>query len=145
MGQVFKIRRLVRHGHTDPAGFAFYPRYFEMINETIEDFFRQALNRPFGEMHLKHRFGVPTVHMETTFHAPSYCDEELSFELTVMKMGRASATFEIMATCNGEKRLTTQHTIVYVQLDDMKSVPFDDALRDGMANYLLGDERKAPV
>lgn len=35
MSKVFKVDRLVRHGHTDPAGFVFYPRYFEMINAPV--------------------------------------------------------------------------------------------------------------
>lgn len=143
MGQVFETRRLVRHGHTDPAGFAFFPRYYELVNDTIEDFFRVVLDRPFGEMHLRQRFGVPTVHIETTFHAPSYCDDELLFELVVDRLGRSSATFEVTATCGGEKRLTSRHTIAYVQLDEMKSVPFDDALREGLLAYVRSADNGA--
>ncbi len=145
MGRVFSTHRLVRHGHTDPAGFAFYPRYYELLSDTIEDFFREVLERPFGEMHVKQRFGVPTVHIETTFIAPSYCDDDLLFELVVVKLGRSSATFEITATCDGENRLTSRHTIAYVKLDEMKSVPFDDAMRDGMTDYVRDDDGRTPA
>lgn len=139
MMRSFEATRIVRHGHTDPAGFAFYPRYYEMVAEVIEDFFREVLHRPFGEMHLKQRVGVPTVHIETDFHAPSYCDDVLSFRLGVRKIGRASAVFELVATCNGETRLTTRHTIANVRLDTMKSIPFDDELRSGLSHYLISE------
>ncbi len=136
MSEVFETTRLLRHGHTDPAGFAFYPRYYEMVAEVIEDFFREILGRPFGKMHLQQRVGLPTVRVETDFHAPSYCDDILLFTLKIAKIGRASATFEIRVTCEGEKRLTTRHTLAQVMLDEMKSIPFDADLRDGLMNYL---------
>ena len=140
MAKVFEITRLIRHGHTDPAGFAFYPRYYELIAETIEDFFGQALGRPFGEMHIGQRVGVPTVKIDTSFHAPSFCDDELSFSLLVVKLGRSSATLGITASCRDELRLSTRQTIVQVQLDDMKPVPFDDRLCAQLAEYLGSEE-----
>lgn len=136
MSSVFETKRLVRHGHTDPAGFAFYPRYYELIAETIEDFFAEVIGMRFGEMHIRRRIGLPTVHIETTFLAPSYCDDVLLFSLIVTKLGRSSATFEITASCDGERRLTSRQTIAQVKLDGMQAVPFDDALRDQLGEYL---------
>lgn len=142
MGQVFETNRLVRHGDTDPAGIVFYPRYFEMINETVEDFFREALGRPFGEMHLQQKVGVPTVHIETTFLAPSYCDDVLTFSLRISKLGRASATFEITATCDKEQRLTAALTVAQVALREMKAVPFDDSLRANLTVFLIDETQE---
>lgn len=139
MGKVFETQRLVRHGHTDPAGIVFYPRYFEMINETVEDFFREALGRPFGQMHLRNGLGVPTVHIETSFLAPSYCDDVLTFSLRVTRLGRSSATFDIAAVGNGERRLNASLTIAQVSMKTMKSVPFDDSLRNDLSAYLAAE------
>ena len=33
----------VRFGHCDPATFVYYPRYFEMLNGFIEDWFEEGL------------------------------------------------------------------------------------------------------
>lgn len=142
MGKVFETQRLVRHGHTDPAGIVFYPRYFEMINETVEDFFREALGRPFGQMHLRNGLGVPTVHIETSFLAPSYCDDVLTFSLRVTRLGRSSATFDIAAVGNGERRLNASLTIAQVSMKTMKSVPFDDSLRNDLSAYLAAEARE---
>lgn len=142
MAKVFETQRLVRHGHTDPAGIVFYPRYFEMINDTVEDFFREALGRPFGQMHLRNGLGVPTVHIETSFLAPSYCDDVLTFSLRVTRLGRSSATFDIAAVGNGERRLAASLTIAQVSMKTMKSVPFDESLRNDLSAYLAAEARE---
>ena len=144
MGQVFEVERRVRHGHTDPAGIVYYPRYFEMINDTVEDFFREALGRPFGEWHLRKDTGVPTVHVETSFHAPSYCDDVLMFSLRISKLGRSSATFDITAACGDERRLTAALTIAHVAVGEMKAVPFSEALRSDLGAFLSDEKKECP-
>jgi len=125
----------IRHGHTDPAGIVFYPRYYELIAATIEDFFREVLDMPFGELHVRQRIGVPTVHIETTFFAPSHCDDEVTFSLSIAKLGRTSATFAIDATSDGERRLSTRHVIANVRLDDMRPIPFAEDVRNRLEEY----------
>ncbi len=136
MSEVFKVDRLVRHGHTDPAGIVYYPRYYEMINNSVEDMFRDALNRPFGQMHLKDKMGIPTVKMETEFYSPSFCDDILNFCISVVKLGKSSVTLDVTAYCGTEKRLTAQPTLVYIDMETMKSSPFDDELRATLTKYL---------
>ena len=139
MGKIFETDRLVRHGHTDPAGIVFYPRYFEMINEVIEDFFREALGRPFGDWHRRKKTGVPTVHIETSFLAPSYCDDVLTFSLRISKLGRSSATFLIAARCGDEQRMKVALTIAHVDLGAMKAIPFGDELRSDLGAFLIDE------
>ncbi len=139
MNKVFEVERLVRHGHTDPAGIVYYPRYYEMINDSIEDMFREVFARSFGTMHLKDFKGVPTVKMETQFLSPSYCDDILRFCVQVIKLGTSSMTLEITAYCGEEKRLIAHPTLVFCDLKEMKSIPFDDELRHKISKYLIDD------
>ena len=133
----------IRHGHTDPAGIVFYPRYYELISATVEDFFAEALGLPFGDLHTRQRLGIPTVNIETTFLKPSYCDEALEFSLVVLKLGRTSATFGIEAQKDGELRLTSKHTIANVALDEMRPEPFSPDVRERFAEYLVGKDVNA--
>ena len=142
MGQVFETERLVRHGHTDPAGIVFYPRYFEMINEVVEDFFREALGRPFGDWHRRKKTGVPTVHIDTNFLAPSYCDDVLTYTLCISKLGHSSATFLIKARCGDEQRLRTALTIAHVDLTVMKAIAFGDELRSDLSAFLVDETQE---
>ena len=136
MSEVFKVDRLVRHGHTDPAGIVYYPRYYEMINNCVEDMFRDAFNRPFGHMHLKDKIGVPTVKMNTEFFAPSLCDDILTFCISVIKLSTSSITLDVTAYCGDEKRLAATQTLVYIDMTTMKSAPIDDELRANLTKFL---------
>jgi 4-hydroxybenzoyl-CoA thioesterase len=61
----------VRFAHCDTAGIVFYPRYFEMFSGVVEDWCADGLGVSFRELHLEQGLGLPTVHIETDFAAPS--------------------------------------------------------------------------
>jgi 4-hydroxybenzoyl-CoA thioesterase len=138
---VFEHRRAIRFADMDPAGIVFYPRYFEMINETVEAWFREALGRGFDEMILKERFGVPLARIEVDFKTPGGLDDELVFRLTVERIGGASAALRIRALCGDEVRFEARLTIVYLDIDAHKPTPIPDALRARMTDYLEEVER----
>ncbi|GHF13537.1 4-hydroxybenzoyl-CoA thioesterase [Kordiimonas sediminis] len=136
MTKVYEVDRLIRHGHTDPAGIVYYPRYYEMINETVEDFFRDVLNLPFGHLHLEQKRGFPLAHMETDFFAPSRCDDIIRFCLTISRLGNTSVTFDIKAVCGDEVRLRARPTQVYLDLQTMQALPLSETIRTRCADYL---------
>lgn len=150
---VFKVDTLIRFGHTDPAGIVFYPRYFEMINNTVEDWFAEALGVSFGELVEQGSKGMPTVRTECDFIRPSRLGDVLTFELTVAKLGRSSVTLQISAKCQGEERLRALTTLVYADYSSprMRAMPIPAGLRDNMVKYLtrgrskVEEERQSPV
>ena len=40
----------VEFNHCDPAGIVFYPRYFEMVNSVVENFFLEDVGYSFARM-----------------------------------------------------------------------------------------------
>ncbi|OJA03931.1 thioesterase family protein [Halomonas sp. QHL1] len=125
----FTTQRKVRFQHCDPAGIVFYPRYFEMINSVVEDWFEEVVQRDFNQLHVESGTGVPTAAIDTQFHAPSRLGERLTFELAVQTVGRSSLTLQITAYCGEQKRLTSSSTLVYVDLKSGKSLPWTEAMR----------------
>jgi 4-hydroxybenzoyl-CoA thioesterase len=125
----FTTQRKVRFQHCDPAGIVFYPRYFEMLNSVVEDFFAEAVEHDFSQLHVESRTGVPTAHIETDFHAPSRLGETLTFELTIRDIGRTSMALRTVAHCDGEPRLTCDSTLVFIDLDSGRPLPWPDAMR----------------
>lgn len=125
----FNTQRKVRFQHCDPAGIVFYPRYFEMINSVVEDWFEEIVRHDFNQLHVESGTGVPTAAIDTQFHAPSRLGELLDFELTVQAVGRSSLTLQITAYCGKQKRLTSSSTLVYVDLNSGKPMPWTEAMR----------------
>lgn len=109
---MFTRRLQVRFKDCDPAGIVFYPRYFEMINDTAEDFFAQVLDYPFHRMTPEN--GVPTVAIETQFLAPSRHGDWLEISFEVQTLGRTSLTYRQVAQSAGQDRFHAQATLVHV-------------------------------
>lgn len=124
----FVTRTKVLFQHCDPAGIVFYPRYFEMINAVVEEWFETTLDASFAELHLRRRKGVPTASIAVDFRAPSRLGEVLTFTLTPGPLGRSSIPCAIVATCDGQVRLEGHLTLVYVDGDTLKSEPLPPEL-----------------
>jgi 4-hydroxybenzoyl-CoA thioesterase len=123
---LYHRRYPIEFNHCDPAGIVFYPRYFEMTNSVCENFFREVVGVSYGQM-MAQRTGVPTVHIEVDFRAPSYLDDVLDVSVEVKKLGRSSLTFEIVASCGGQHRLTV--LLVMCWMDGMAAAPWPKAMR----------------
>ena len=129
----------IEFNHCDPAGIVFYPRYFEMTNHVCENFFREVVGISYGAMMVQ-AAGVPVVRIETEFKAPSRLGDVLDVTLGVVRLGRSSVTFELVATGEAQVRLVASITLVWVQ--ELAGVlgpqAWPDAMRAKLALYLAG-------
>ena len=111
----FRLQQKVRFQHCDPAGIVFYPRYFEMVNATVEEWFAQRLGVPFARLHGPLGAAVPTVSVSAEFRAPSRLGDVLEFRLRPTKIGRSSVGLSIEAYCDAEQRLSLESTLVFTK------------------------------
>ena len=131
----FSYQKKVMFGHTDPAGIVFYPRYFEMINETIEEWFAE-IGEPFQKLHLQDRKGVPMVHIEADFSRVGRLGDILDFSLGLKRVGRSSLKLEIAASTGGEPRFRTKCVLAYIDMDSGKAVGIPDDLKEKFNEWL---------
>ena len=137
-GEVFRLDQRVAFRDVDAAGILFYPRYFEMINQAVEDWFEHELACDYGELHFERRLGIPTVHMDVSFKAPSRLGDVLTFALTVEKLGTRSFTLVHDVGCNAEARLLVRHALVCASLDGIRLVPIPEDIRARMERFVAG-------
>src|SRR5690625_3649757 len=131
----FRTGITVRFQHTDPAGLVFYPRYFEMVNQVVEDWFDQCLGTSFYALHFENGRGVPTVHIEMEFQKPARLGDELEFTLRVRRVGKSSVGLEFTANNGVHECLHGHSTLVYVEAAGPKAVPWPDSLRERMSSF----------
>ena len=129
----FTTEHVVRFAHVDAAGIVFYPRYFELLNVSVEDWFAQVVGVDFRSIHLERRLGVPTVKLDSDFVAPSRLGDLLRFELTVMKLGRSSVELSVEVRCGGDFRFRARVILVCMDLEAGCSTPWPDDMRPRMA------------
>ncbi|NKJ02240.1 thioesterase family protein [Novosphingobium sp. SG707] len=131
----FNLTLPVRFADVDPAGIVFYPRYFEMLNALVEDWFA-TLGFPFKLIHMEGKMGVPTVRLEVDFMAPSELGESLDLSLEVTKLGKSSCQLAITFACEGQVRLKALVVLVCMDLDARRAMAWPESLREGMNAYL---------
>lgn len=133
---IFRKTKNVRFSHCDPAGIVFYPRYAELCNEVVEDWFREALDVDFHELHEKRRLGVPAVRLEVEYLHPSTYGDTLEFTLAVREIGNASMQLALVARCGEQERVRIELKVVMMAMDSMRAVRIDDEWRQKFAAFL---------
>lgn len=135
----------VRFAHTDAAGIMFYPRYFELVNNHVEDWFGDGLGFDFKHLHIDEKRAVPTAHIKADFFKPSFMHDELTFSLDLTKVGTSSIAFIVRARCGPsgqeEDRLKVSLILVHMDMETGKSLPWPDDMRNAL-NKWLPEERE---
>ena len=134
----FTYTQRIKFRHCDPAGIVFYPRFFEMMNDTVEAFFARRLDFPFAEVMDGH--GVPTAQISAVFAAPSRLGDVLEIALDPGRVGRSSLDLDYTAHCKSELRFTGSSTLVFVDAAG-RPTPWPDRVRRILMAEIGGDDR----
>jgi 4-hydroxybenzoyl-CoA thioesterase len=132
----FETDKLIRFHHCDPAGIVFYPQYFVLFNELVEDWFNQGLRVDFAGFHAVERLGVPMAHVECDFLSPSKIGEVLRFSLAVKRIGTTSLTLAVEARAGGEARVRATLVVVLASLEAHRPVPLPPEFRARLERFL---------
>jgi 4-hydroxybenzoyl-CoA thioesterase len=133
----------VRFGACDPATFVYYPRYFEMINGFVEDWFEDGLEASFPGLLYHKGILAPTVHFTIDFPRPSRFGDRLTFNLEVLKIGRTSCTLKIRASCQGENRVVATQVLVFMEQSKRGAVAIPTDVAKRMRHFI--ESSAAPV
>lgn len=110
-----------------------------MLHRFFEDWFDEGLGHSLGTMNVGLKVGFPVVNLQVRFQRASRLEDILNWTLTVVGISKRTATLAIKATCNGEKRLSIEITVVAVNLaaeDRIVSREIPAEIRDQMSRFL---------
>jgi 4-hydroxybenzoyl-CoA thioesterase len=110
----FQREILVRFGHCDAAGWVFYPRYFEMISDFVEDWFEDGLTASAPGLFHHKQLLTPSVHFTVDFMKPTHYGERLTFNLWTARIGRTSCELRIEASHQNELRMRVKQVLVFI-------------------------------
>jgi 4-hydroxybenzoyl-CoA thioesterase len=125
----------VRFSHCDPAGIVYFPHYFDMFNELIEDWYGHELGYDYAELIMGSRYGFPFVHLECDFKIPSRMGDIIDMTLLIDRIGRTSLGIAIVCHRDGFERLRARMVTAMMSLETRQPVPLPDALRDKIEAY----------
>lgn len=119
----------IRTQHCDPAGLIFYPRYFEFLSVSVEDWCEAVFGVAPLVLREKRGLGLPTVGLKTRFVAPSGLGETLDWSIRPERIGSASCTLTHRVTCGGRLRVETEQALVLIDMTRRRSTPWPEDLR----------------
>jgi YbgC/YbaW family acyl-CoA thioester hydrolase len=140
------VRTQVRWGDCDPAGIAFFPRFFEWM-----DLASHALAQEMG-ITRQHTlgpasYGFPAVRADAEFLAPALLYDELEVRTTVRQVGRTSLHLKHEVVRIADGKLLARGTAVRVhirrkggRIGEMVPYPLTRAMRAVLARYAAPDQ-----
>ena len=131
MSFVFTAR--VRFGHCDPAGIAYFPRLFELVDAAVEDWTAAVIGVDRAEMHGPLRLGLPTVDLHAGFTTPCRLGEQLDIEVALLALGTTSIDLDATASAGGARRFSVRLKQVLMNLDTARPTPWPEAWRARLA------------
>jgi 4-hydroxybenzoyl-CoA thioesterase len=130
----FETRRVLRFGDCDPAGIAYFPRYFDLLNGVVEDWW-SAIGLPWKVVFKERRIGLPTVRFEADFRAPALLGDELHFSLTVKRVGRKSIDLEHVIRRGTTILWQATQVLVATSLESHQSISWPDDIRTALVSF----------
>jgi 4-hydroxybenzoyl-CoA thioesterase len=139
-GQIYRAEVLIRFSHCDPAGIVFFPRYLEIFNDLVEDWCRDELGFSFAEIHKGAGWGLPTVHLNVDYLAPSRIGDRLTAHLAVRKVGTSSMHLAIVLRgMDHQDRVRGTIVVVLTDPHTLRATPIPNALRQRIERFHAAD------
>lgn len=137
MGKVFRVEYPIRFSHCDPAGQVYFPRFFDLLHDAMEDWFNVGLQERFADFLMTQQLGTPTVGTQCDFISPARFGDKLAIELTILRLGNSSIELGFNASIEGRACLKCKHMICIFSKATLKAVPIPESLRNRMQEYVV--------
>jgi len=138
MSQPFIKQEKIKFKHVDYAGIVFYPRFLEMLNDIVEDWFEEALERPFSKMHETN--GIPTVDLKVQFKKAARLGEIITKKLWVNELKTSSIVCGFQFVNQNEQtvlegEVTLVNVVIQEDRQSIKAAPFTEEIKLKIMNY----------
>ena len=132
---VWSVAVPIRFRHCDPAGIVFTPRYFDILNEAVEQFFGDALGLDYYQLITERKIGLGYAHASCEFMKPSRMGEVLHVAVLVDRIGGSSYTLVLPVLKDGVEVLRGRLVTVTTRLETLNSCPIPADIRTALEGY----------
>lgn len=140
----YRTTRLVRFGDCDLAGMVYFPRYLDLLNGIVEDWWSE-LGFPWSDLIRRRQVGLPTVHLNVDFRAPSRLGDILSFDLQIGKLGRTSITLLHTISGGDGVRCAATQVVVAISMETRAPQPWPPDIRVALETFKQAGGERPPA
>jgi 4-hydroxybenzoyl-CoA thioesterase len=130
------VTRMLRFGDCDPSGVAYFPSYLNILCGVTEEFWRR-IGHSWSDMLAGRGIGTPTVHLARDFAAPSTYGDELTFTVSIARLGRSSLELRHEISCGAEKLWSAKQVLALVHFGGRrKPLSWPDDIRAALQQFM---------
>ncbi|HNP35916.1 MAG TPA: hypothetical protein PKK10_08695 [Woeseiaceae bacterium] len=115
-----------------PGGQMHLSRYYELLSDTVEDWFTDELECSFADLRAQQGVGVPTVKLDSVIFGLPGDGSSFKMNLGLMRIGNRSITLEHRLISGAELLIRTQQVLVLVAHHEaaISSIPIPVELKE---------------
>ena len=134
----FRSGQIVRFHDIDRAGIVYYPRFFDYIHRTFEDFCEAEVGVPHHTMVDDLKVGFPVVHIEADFNHPLQHGDRITVEMICARLGHKSMTmrYRLFRPGAAEPAAEAAITTACVDIRTVTPMPIPDQFRAAFQRHL---------
>lgn len=139
--KLYTSEHRIRFSECDPAGIVFYPQYFVLFNDLLEQWIDTLIPEGFNGLIAQRKVGMPTVNLQADFRSISQMGDDVILSIGVKKIG--SRSLQLRLQCVGKDgvlRMEVQQVIVTTSLETHQAIEIPEFLRSPMQAFVLADE-----
>ena len=133
LAMAFTHQLTARFFEIDRAGIVFFGRFYEYCHVALEEVLAAMFGHP-AAIFESLGFGMPLVHSEADYSAPTRMGDKLTIEVTIERLGRRSVTFayRIVGTDDGIQRCTVTLVHAFVNMETFTGIDVPQDFIDGL-------------
>ena len=133
----------IHFGHCDPAGIVYTPKFFDIFNVVIEDWYEQALRLNYYDFIGARRIGLGYVNAHSDFFATCTMGDRLRVAVDLERIGNSSFVIVLHAFRHESEALRGRFTVVTTDLVRHRPIPVPDDLRAALLEYAKSWDKPA--
>lgn len=126
--------RMVRFSDCDPAGIVYTPRFIDMANGVIEDFFLAKLRIGYHAL-IQSGIGLGYKSVDSDFFRPALMGDRLNFVVIVEHIGRTSVIFSIHCVREVEEIMRCRLVMVTTSLNTHNAISIPQHVKAALTAY----------
>lgn len=131
---LFMVEKLVRFGHCDPAAIVFFARWFELVNEVLEDWFSGALGLDYHAF-IRSGTGLGPARVETDYFLPGRMGDRIAFRVALERIGTSSFAIRVHGHRGETELVRVRQVIVTTALGANRAIGLPETLRAALTAY----------
>ena len=129
------VIRMVRFSDCDPAGILYTPRFVDMVNGVVEDFFLARLRISYHDLIQNERIGLGYKSADCDFFKPALMGDRLQFIVLVEHIGRTSVIFSVHCVREIEEIMRCRLVMVTTSLSTHNAITIPRPVKEALTAY----------